>query len=61
MERRNITQPTDWWAAFAATAEQSGKNLSEWMGDAAKAKLPKEARKKLTQRTTPGRPSNDPG
>ena len=57
-ERKHITQPTDWWAAFQAAAEKAGKNLSEWMGEAAKAQLPAKAAKQLSDRPPAHRPKN---
>jgi hypothetical protein len=39
--RRNITQPEDWWAAFEKQANAEGMTLSEWVGWACKAKLPR--------------------
>lgn len=40
-ERRNITQPADWWAALEKQATAEGMTLSEWIGWACKAKLPR--------------------
>ena len=40
-ERRNITQPADWWAAFEKQANAEGMTLSQWVGWACKAKLPR--------------------
>lgn len=55
-ERKNITQPTDWWEAFQKQADEAGQSLSEWIGEAGKKHLPKDARKKLSERGTRGRP-----
>ncbi len=38
-ERRNITQPADWWAAFQSQAESDGMTLSEWAGECMRKKL----------------------
>ena len=38
-ERRNITQPADWWAAFSEQAESDGMTLSEWAGECMRKKL----------------------
>lgn len=54
-ERRNITQPDDWWAAFQAAADSEGRDLSSWIGEAAKAKLSKKKAAKLSQRVTRGK------
>lgn len=40
-QRKNITQPADWWDAFKKQAEAEGMTLSEWMGWACRAKLPR--------------------
>lgn len=55
-ERKNITQPPDWWAAFESAAKAEGMTLAEWIGEAAKAKLPKSAAKKLSERPPANRP-----
>lgn len=55
-ERKNITQPSDWWAAFEAHAKAEGLTLSAWLGEAAKAKLPPKLAKKLTERPPANRP-----
>lgn len=54
-ERKNITQPADWWAAFEAEAKRRGLTLSEFIGIAASKMLPKEQRAELTNRVKPGR------
>jgi hypothetical protein len=55
-ERKNITQPADWWVAFEAAAEAEGVSLAAWLGEAAKAKLPPKVAKKLTERPPANRP-----
>lgn len=35
-ERKNITQPSDWWAAFEEAAKAEGLTLAAWLGEAAK-------------------------
>jgi len=55
-ERKNITQPSDWWAAFEAQAKAEGMTLAAWLGEAAKAKLPPKVAKKLTERPPANRP-----
>lgn len=55
-ERKNITQPSDWWAAFEAQAKAEGLTLAAWLGEAAKAKLPPKVAKKLTERPPANRP-----
>jgi ribonuclease HII len=54
-ERKNITQPSDWWDAFEAEAEKRGLTLAEFMGLAASKMLTKEQRAELSQRVKPGR------
>lgn len=55
-ERKNITQPSDWWVAFEAQAKAEGMNLSAWLGKVAKAKLPANVAKKLSERPAAHRP-----
>ena len=55
-ERKHITQPADWWAAFRAEADNRGMTLSEWIGEAAKKQLPKDVRKSLSERPAAHRP-----
>ena len=55
-ERKNITQPSDWWAAFEEQAKAEGLTLAAWLGEAAKAKLPPKVAKKLTERPPANRP-----
>lgn len=64
-EAREITQPTEWWEAFQKQADREGLGLSEWIGEACKARLTKEAAGKLSERPEPHRPhmlrQTDPG
>ena len=55
-ERKNISEPTDWWAAFEAQAEAEGMSLSEWLGESGKARLPAKVAKKLSKRPPAHRP-----
>lgn len=55
-ERKHITQPADWWEAFTEAADREGVSLAEWLGEAAKAKLPPKVAKKLTERPPANRP-----
>lgn len=55
-ERKNITQPKDWWAAFQEHATKTGMSLSEWLGQAGKARLPASVAKKLSKRPPAHRP-----
>ena len=55
-ERKNITQPSDWWQAFEEQAKAEGLTLAAWLGEAAKAKLPPKVAKKLTERPPANRP-----
>lgn len=55
-ERRNVTAPDDWWAAFEAAAKKDGKTVSEWLRDAGFDQLPANVRKKLTEAKGAGRP-----
>ncbi len=56
-ERRLLSMPPDWWAAFAEAATDSGETLSEWLGEAGRKRLPADKRKVLTERKKPGRPA----
>jgi hypothetical protein len=51
-ERRNLTQPADWWAAFEAQAATEGKTLSEWAGECMLANVDS----KLSERPPAHRP-----
>lgn len=55
-QRKNITQPADWWAAFARQADADGQSLSEWVGDCCRANLPTAEQRKLSERGTVGAP-----
>ena len=58
-DRRNITEPSDWWEAFEAAATASGMTLSAWMGDACVKQLPKTVAKKLSPRPPASRPKKE--
>jgi hypothetical protein len=55
-ERKNITQPSDWWVAFEGQAKAEGLTLAAWIGEAAKKQLPPKVAKKLTERPPANRP-----
>ena len=55
-ERRNITQPADWWAAIAAAAAAESVTVSEWIGDACRKRLPVSVRRGLSVRPGAHRP-----
>jgi hypothetical protein len=55
-ERRNITQPADWWAAFETAAKEDGVTLSEWLGESGYARLSTRTRKQLSERVSRGQP-----
>lgn len=54
-QRRNITQPADWWHAFESAAEAAATSLSEWIGDACRAALAPDAAEQLSRRRTRGK------
>lgn len=54
-ERKNITQPADWWAEFERQATAEGQSLSAWVGECCAANLPAAAREKITPRRPVGR------
>ena len=56
-ERKNISEPADWWAAFESQAKAEGLSLSAWIGEAGKAKLPPKVAKNLTERPAANRPA----
>lgn len=56
VERKNITQPTDWWKAFEKAARDEGLSLSAWIGKAALKQLPREVVRSLSERKPSGRP-----
>lgn len=60
-ERKHITQPIDWWAAFHEYATKAGVSLSEWLGDAGKEKLPAKVAAKLSDRPSAHRPRSKEG
>ena len=43
-ERKNITQPADWWSAFEEAAKAEGLTLSAWVGQACVFQLPASKR-----------------
>lgn len=58
-ERRNITQPPDWWEAFENDAKAAGMSLSEWIGFACMERLPNKIRKTLSPRPPANRPKKE--
>jgi hypothetical protein len=55
-ERKNITQPPDWWQVFEGEAKKAGVSLSEWIGEACLQRLPNKVRKQLSERPPANRP-----
>ena len=60
-ERKNITQPADWWAAYVSQAQKEGLSLSAWMGEQCNEGLPKAVRKTLSERKPAHRPNRSEG
>ena len=60
-ERKNITQPADWWAAFGQAARQADLTLSEWVGHCCAGQLPNAVREELSTRPPAYRPAKLPG
>lgn len=58
-ERRNTTQPEDWWDAWDQAAKEAGLDLADWIGRQCNKALPKNVRIKLSERATRGRPRKD--
>jgi len=46
-ERKNVSQPKDWWAAWERAAAAKGLHLSEWIGQQCNRSLPREVRDEL--------------
>jgi hypothetical protein len=55
-ERRNITQPADWWVAIEAAAQAAGVTVSEWIGEACRKRLSVSVRRGLSPRPEANRP-----
>jgi hypothetical protein len=55
-QRKNLTQPAAWWAAFEKQAKADGQTLSEWAGDCMRANLPKGVEASLPDRPAANRP-----
>jgi hypothetical protein len=58
-ERRNLTQPADWWQAFEQAANGQGVPLSVWVGRQCLLSLPTQIRHRLSDRPHVGRPRED--
>jgi hypothetical protein len=59
MASKNITQPDDWWEAFADRANELGIGLSELLGEGGKKMLSPEQRKQLSERNPAHRPKKE--
>jgi len=55
-QRKSITQPADWWAAFQLQAQAEGMTLSEWMGECCRVYLPSGVNSALLDRPPANRP-----
>lgn len=55
---RNITQPPPLWAAIEADAAERGENVSQWLGEAAMMRLPKDVAKSMGDRPPANRPKS---
>lgn len=55
-ERKNISQPKDWWNAFQDQADAENVTLAAWLGEACKKQLSPKVAKKLTERPPANRP-----
>ena len=49
-QRKNISQPAEWWRAFQEQADAEGKCLSEFMGDVLRQYVEKHQGKQLRDR-----------
>lgn len=59
MERKNITQPADWWVVFQEASDKAEMSLSAWIGEACKDKLDKKQVKNLSERPPANRPKKE--
>lgn len=57
--RQNLTNPPDWWPAFAAEAKRRKMSLSEFAGFAMMRLLPKDVRDGLSERKSVGAPKRE--
>ena len=60
-QRRNITQPADWWAAIEAAAAAENVTVSEWIGEACRKRLLVSVRRELSRRPGAHRPRKPDG
>ena len=58
-EVRTLSQPREYWAAFAAAAKRSGQSRSAWVAAVCVAALPDDLREPLQPRRKPGRLRRD--
>lgn len=58
-ERKQITQPQQYWAAWQDAAAKAGQSLSAWIADKCNEGLSRRVARKLPARQRPGRPSKD--
>jgi hypothetical protein len=58
-ERKNITQPSDWWEVFEQQAKSEGKSLSAWIGEQCIERLPNKLKKQLSDRPPANRPKKE--
>lgn len=58
-ERRDLTQPDDWWVAFEKQAQILDMNLSEWVGYCCLLRLKEGDMDKLSKRTPAHRPKKN--
>jgi len=57
-ERKNISQPSDWWDAWKSEADKDGVSLSKWIGEQCNAALTAKSAKGLTERPPAHRPKS---
>ena len=53
-----VTQPAAWLTAFQTEATKAGQNLSQWLGECGRDRLPAKVRAKLPERPA-GRPRKE--
>lgn len=57
-ERKNVVQPTEWWAAVEEQMKRDGEtNRSKWIGECVVANLDDDLRETLGDRRPANRPA----
>lgn len=54
-EKKNVSQPSDWWSAWEREAWKLGMDLSEWIGMVCNKAIPVKEAERLSKRRGRGR------